>query len=116
MARQITPEKAAKLCDNYDAKHHSNKNSLGVEDNRSCLYSIQEIKDYISYLENSNQNIDGIRIYIGAYSDNEKDSLNNNMTTVFLAPTSRGVDNTILNALNLGNGGHPPKKKYGNKN
>ncbi|MCF6350048.1 MAG: hypothetical protein L3J23_03335 [Flavobacteriaceae bacterium] len=105
MANQITSAEAAQLCDNYDARCTKYKNLISKDDNRSCLFTIKELKDYIDYVEKTGKNIDGIRIYIGAYS--------NNLTTVFLAPTSNGVDNTKINSLNFGNGGRPPKKKYG---
>lgn len=113
MASQISSIDATQLCDNYDAKNTKNKNLIGKEDNRSCLFTIQELKDYIKYLEDSGNSIDGIRIYIGAYSNNQSRSSNNELTTVFLAPTSNGVDDTKLNAFNLGEAGNPPKKKYG---
>ncbi len=113
MGKQINSTEATQLCDNYDAKNSSNKNLIGKEDNRSCLFTINEIKDYINYLENSGNKVDGIRIYIGAYSSNEVKSENNDLTTVFLSPTSNGIEETKLNAFNFGNQGNPPKKKYG---
>lgn len=113
MANQISSTEAIQLCNNYDTKNSNNKNLIGKDDNRSCLFTIQELKDYIKYLEDSGNNIDGIRVYIGAYSNNQSRTSNNELTTVFLAPTSNGVDNTKLNALNWGEIGNPPKKKYG---
>ncbi len=113
MGKQITSTEATQLCNNYDLRCANNKNAIGKDDNRSCLFSIKDIKDYIDYIEKNGINIDGIRIYIGAYSNNETKSINNNLTTVFLAPTSIGIDDKSLNALNLGSMGNPPKKKYG---
>ncbi len=113
MAKQITTAEATQLCNNYDTRCSNNKNAIGKDDNRSCLFTIKELKDYIDYVEKNGTNIDGIRIYIGAYSNNETLASNNNLTTVFLTPTSKGVDDTKINSLNFGNGGRPPKKKYG---
>lgn len=114
MGKQISSIEATQLCDNYDTRHSNNRSLVGKDDNRSCLFTIKEIKDYLDYLEKNGTDIDGIRIYIGAYSSNETTkSMNNDLTTVFLSPTSNGTDDTNLNALNLGNQGNPPKKKYG---
>lgn len=113
MAKQITQIEATQLCDNYDTRNTNNKKSIGKDDNRSCLFTIKELKDYIDYIEKKGTNIDGIRIYIGAYSNNEAKSSSNNLTTVFLSPTSNGVDDIKLNAFNWGESGNPPKKKYG---
>ncbi len=111
MAKQITPTKATELCDNFDSKYTALTNLIGKDDNRSALFSLQELKDYIQYLEDANQKIDGIRVYLGSYGSNE--SKGTNLTTVFLAPTSNAVDNTSLNALNYSDEGKPPSKKYG---
>jgi len=107
MGQQITPTKATELCNDFDAKYAALTNLIKKDDNRSVLFSLEEIKEYIAYLEKSNASIDGIRVYFGSYKSS-------NTSTVFLAPTSKGVDDTKLNALNLGGDGVPPSKKYGN--
>jgi len=106
MGKQITPAEATNLCDSFDEKHNVLTNLIGKEDNRSNLFSLEELKEYIAYLENSAGNIDGIRIYSGSYKDS-------NFSTVFLAPTSKGDDDTKLNVLNMSANGIPPSKKYG---
>lgn len=114
MANQISSTEATQLCDNYDSKNTSNRNLIGKDDNRSCLFTIQEIKNYIDYLEKNGTSIDGIRVYIGAYSNNGlSSSSNNDLTTVFLTPTSNGVDDKSLDSFNYGSPGNPPGKKYG---
>jgi len=114
MAKQISPTEATKLCDNYDAKYNDLSRVIGKEDNRSCSLSLEELKNYIDYLEKSKNNIDGICIYFGSYSNNEgpMKTASNNLTTVFLAPTSNGLDNKSLNVLNALGSGRPPRKKY----
>jgi len=106
MGKQIKPSKATVLCNNFDAKYNALTNFIEKKDIRSSLFTIQEIKDYIKYLESSSEEVDGIRIYLGSYEDT-------NLSTVFLAPTLNGVDNIKLNALNLSSNGIPPNKKYG---
>jgi hypothetical protein len=106
MGQQISPTKATELCDNFDTKYADLCRQISKDDNRSCYFTLKELKDYISYLEQSDNNIDGIRIYLGSHGSD-------NLSTVFLAPTSNGVDDVKLNAYNWGNGGRPPKKKYG---
>lgn len=105
MGKQITPTEAAKLCDNFDSKYSKLCDFIGKDDNRSVLFSLQELKSYIDYLENNNGEINGIRVYLGSYD-------NTNLTTVFLAPTIDGTDDTSLKVLNFGDPGDPPKNKY----
>jgi len=105
MGKQITPNEAAKLCNNFDSKYSNLCDFIGKDDNRSVLFSLQEMKSYIDYLENQNGEINGIRVYLGSYDDT-------NLTTVFLAPTINGADDTTLEVLNVGETGNPPKSKY----
>lgn len=112
MAKQITPTQAKQLCDNFDAKYAELSKMIGKDDNRSISFSLEELNNYISYLENSGQHIDGIRIYFGSYDKSEK-SDDANLTTVFLAPTNGKADNMALNPLNYGFGNDPKSKKYG---
>lgn len=111
MAKQITPTTAKSLCDNYDTKYQESSKLIKKEDNRSSYIPLDELKNYIDYLESANTNIDGIRIYLGSYDAKEKE--NEDLTTVFLAPTNNKIDNTMLNSFNLGIRGYPPSKKYG---
>ena len=105
MAKQITPTESVTLCDNYDAKHTYLTKLIKKEDNRSGYLSIKDLEDYLSYIKESNQEIDGIRIYLGSNDDTD-------LTTFFIAPTSNEKDNTTLNALNRFISGNPSNKKY----
>jgi hypothetical protein len=112
MAKQITSQQAKELCNNFDSKYAELSKLIGKDDNRSAYISLSELKDYIDYIENSGENIDGVRVYLGSYSKTENGK--ENLTTVFIAPTSNKIDNTSLNSLNRGVCGEPPSKKYGN--
>ena len=105
MAKQIKPSEAEQLCNNYDAKFNALTKMIGKDDNRSCSLSIAELENYLSYIKESNNSIDGIRIYLGSNSQSD-------LTTMFIVPTSKNVDNTELKVLDRINNGVPPKKKY----
>jgi len=110
MAKQISPSQAKQLCDNFNAKYAALSKLIGKDDNRSCYIPLNELKDFIHYLEESGKGIDGIRIYLASYNKTEKGK--ENQTTVFIAPTVNEVDNKDLNVLNYGGCGIPPSNKY----
>lgn len=105
MGQQIKPNDAIKLCNNFDTKYNALSKVIGKEDNRSVLFTIKELKNYITYLEKTNENIDGLRVYLGSNGDTK-------LTTVFFASTIQGKDNTTLDCFNFGDSGIPPEKKY----
>ncbi len=107
MGKQITPKEAGTLCDNFDTRYAELSKLIKKDDNRSVLFSLQEIKNYINYLENAKTNVDGIRVYFGAH-----DAKDGGLATVFLAPTQGGEDDKSLNCLNYGANGNPPFNKY----
>lgn len=119
----ISEIKAKELCDNYDTKAINNKNIIGKDDNRSSWFSIVDLKAYITYIENEaktkNINIDGIRLYMGAYSNNKADVAKKKLSTIFLTATTndnianKSDDVTSIKGMNLGSIGQPPSKKYG---
>ncbi len=105
MGKKIKPSDAVKLCDNFDDKYKELSKFIKKDDNRSVLFTIQEIQDYIDYVKSENPSIDGLRVYLGSNEET-------NMTTVFFAPTNSGKDDKNLDCLNYGTLGYPPKKKY----
>ncbi|WP_457618400.1 hypothetical protein [Lutibacter sp.] len=105
MAKQITPIEATDLCNNFDEKYRVLCTQKKSDDNRSILFPLSELKAYLDYLENSNKNIDGIRVYFGAYKEDD-------LSTVFLAPTKKDEDEKSLNCFNFGQNGNPKNKKY----
>ena len=85
--KQIPSKKAAELCNNFDAKHNELSKLIKKEDNRSILFSLEELKKYITYVETKNKEVDGIRVYLASNKET-------NLTTVFLNPTINGKDDT----------------------
>ncbi len=111
MGNQITTQEATDLCDNFDDKYKE-LCKVKADDNRSTYFTIEELKTYLNFLENSEEDVEGVRIYLGSYGPNEDSK--SNLTTVFLAPVkSNGKDNLKINAYNYGEPGSPPSKKYG---
>ena len=104
--KKITSNEAIKLCNNFDAKHTELTKLIKKEDNRSVLFSLEELKNYITFVEEQSDTIDGIRVYLGSNKETQ-------LTTVFLCPTEKGKDNTLIEAYNMGTTGNPPSKKYG---
>lgn len=129
----ITKEQAIELSKNYTARYDSASRLIGKEDNRSTWYSLDELKNYIAYIETQGKEqgyaVDGIRFYIGAYNADNKDADKQNLTTIFLAPTGKKIgtmtersmssnpgseDILTINAYNFGHSGWPPHLSYGN--
>lgn len=105
--------------------------TLGFEDSREFLFSLDSLKQYIAYFEREAKTQGykdlGIRIYFGAYPESKKYP-DPGKATVFLVPTgnkiqSQGSFNPFLavyetgddniesiSSLNYGHAGRPPKK------
>ena len=127
----ISVKKAKELSSNFDARHRAISALIGKSDNRSSWHSLAELEQYIAYLKvegtKKGLNVDGIRIYFGAYGENETGG-RADFSTVFLVPTVKpktnnetgvknfapvggdGGDTEELDALNLGTLGDPPGK------
>ena len=105
--------------------------SIGKKDALSSWFSIEDLKEYINYVEKEGEEkgitINGIRVYFGAYSNNMKNEEKNNLSTVFLVPTklsrqgemqkdglraSENPDVEDLDGLNDGGLGNPPSSTY----
>lgn len=129
----ITKERAIELCKAHDTKHAAISRAINAQDNRSTWYSLEELKEYIAYIEAQGRekgyNVDGIRFYIGSYPENDRASGKSNSTTIFLAPTgskstegkamtvsleSSSPDITEIDPFNFGKGGIPPTGVYPN--
>jgi hypothetical protein len=126
--QSITSEKANTLEEEYkNTRAGIINDSLNITDTRDFWFKLETLKEYIEYVEQEAEEMGkenlGIRIYLGAYPDNN-DYPDPGFTTVFLVPTSQ-VDVTGLqkgffpiepvnqnidsiNALNYGTGGIPP--------
>ncbi len=120
----ITPAEAKKLNDAYTERHELiSKNITKRPDNRSSWYSLEEIKAFIEYAEAQAKDLgyemDGIRIYCGAYPEENGQA---GYSTAFLIPTTSGSlgkdgngssrDMPGGDGLNIGQQGQPPNANY----
>ncbi|RXP64412.1 hypothetical protein EC396_00080 [Lutibacter sp. HS1-25] len=97
----------------------------------SSWFSLDELKEYIAYVEAEgkakNIDIDGIRIYFGAYATNDKKQDKKALSTVFMVPTQPRVgslqkdgiavaapsaDVESIEGMNRGSMGYPPSAAY----
>ncbi len=136
MAKRISKERAIELFKAFkDTKSKElNKivknisNGKHKEDAVSSWFSLNDLEDYINYLKTNDPNVNGVRIYLGAYSDKVKPKKDDEcLTTVFMVPTKPGTstglaekstmvsststdneDDPNLEALNGGTIGEPP--------
>lgn len=120
----ITPEQAKTLNDAYTKRHQLISDNITMRpDNRSSWYSLEDIKNYLTLAEAQAKELgyemDGIRIYCGAYpEDNGKAGY----STSFIVPTineSNGEDGSGSSpdmpggdGLNFGGHGDPPGANY----
>lgn len=97
----------------------------------SSWFSLDQLKEYIAYIEEQGKSkditVNGIRIYFGAYSEKDKDKDKKGLSTVFLVPTQSkigaqqkdglageegGSDITDIDGMNNGGLGQPPSAVY----
>ncbi len=119
----ITPKEACTLDAAYDQRYKLiSKTILCRPDNRSVWFSLEDLRDYLTYAEHQAKEqgyeVDGIRIYMGAYPEVKGEA---GYTTVFLVPTTpdslgkdemSSADISTVNALNYGGQGNPPGANY----
>ena len=119
----ITPDLARELEIRWqETRGFAINKELGYEDSHQSVYTIEEIRDYLDYVEEKS-NQQGIKnpkisIFLGAYDKTEKKP---SLTTMFLAPTKpdetndeRNEPNYDIDPYNLGEIPWPPEK-YGNE-
>lgn len=130
--KQLIDNKSAKiLCDNFiRVKADVLKRIYDREDANAFWFSVEVLEDYLAYVKKQGQslNIDvnGIRIYLGSYSENTRIK-DEGLTTVFLTPTKKAADSpegtaavgsgdgpasidaTEIESLNYGGIGNPPQ-------
>jgi hypothetical protein len=128
----ITPKEAQELNQQF-IKTRSNELDAIVQkldadpkkkDALSSWFSIEELKNYIAYVESKAPDANGLRVYFGAYG--KKATEKSNTSTVFFVPTRPalgssqknnldGGDNSDigdLDGLNVGTLGDPPNAGY----
>ena len=127
---KITKEEAKELNQNFvKTRAKAIDSTIGKKDAISCWFSIEELKEYIDFVEQEGKAkgiaVNGLRIYFGAYAKNEKDPSKSNLSTVFFIPTqskisalkneleaSLNMDITEIDGLNDGQYGNPPSAVY----
>lgn len=128
----ISPADIGKFDKAFDSRHALIKSNMGIDDNRSSWYSLDDVRKYLDYAEyqartTTNYTMDGVRLYLG---------VNNGLTTLMFVPTSSditqreynksegsmfnlnlkwqtgGGDIKSLEGLDFGGQGHPPGANY----
>ena len=87
----ITPAQAKVLNDNWtNTRKQAVDSAAGRPDNRSSWWSLDDIKNYLSYAESQADTLgykmDGIRVYLGVYSSNAPEG-KADYATMFIVPT-----------------------------
>lgn len=129
----ITPAEAVVLDTAFNKKHQLISDSLVKQpDNRSAWWSLQDMRDYLDYVEAQTKSLgytmDGVRVYLGSYP---KTAIGEGYTTMFMVPTGDKTtsEGSMVNAkldhhgsgdipggsgLNHGGQGDPPNANYPN--
>ncbi|PNW28948.1 hypothetical protein [Formosa algae] len=133
----ISESRGIELSDNYTPRYELISKSIQMEDNRSVWFSLDTLEKYVKYAKYETDQIlkgkdqmNGIRLYLGAYSKTETLESKANYTTVFLVPTynttkskASVLPSTVVlessdvpggSPLNEGDLGEPPGSKYPN--
>lgn len=120
----ISPLQAKKLNDAYTSRCELvSRNITKRPDNRSTWYALEDIKNFLSLAEAQAKELgyemDGIRIYCGAYESKDGQA---GYSTSFIVPTAGkktgeegdGESHDINDAdcLNFGQNGFPPDANY----
>ncbi len=128
----ISPEKAKELNQQFVKTRSEDLNGIvekldkkpKKKDALSNWFSLEEIKNYIAYVESKAPEANGLRVYFGAYG--KKATEKSNTSTVFFVPTrvksgssqkdgfeGGGItDIDDLDGLNNGTLGDPPSAEY----
>ena len=83
----ISPTIISKLDKAFDERHNLINKGLGIMDNRSSWYSLDDVRKYLDYAEyqaktTTNYTMDGVRLYLG---------VNKGLTTIMFVPTSSDI-------------------------
>ncbi|NLP59077.1 hypothetical protein [Lutibacter sp. B1] len=130
--KKITSTEAKELNNNFvKTRSLAIDNAIGKKDALSSWFSLQELKDYIKYVEDEGKlkgiDISGLRVYFGAYPEKDKKPSKKNFSTVFFVPTKLkagsnlkdglvvsgdNADIEVIDGLNGGSLGNPPSATY----
>lgn len=129
----VIPIKEAKMLDRTygETRHLLISEQLGIKDNRSSWWSIQDLEDYITYARSQakekGQELTGLRVYFGAYPRSYGNQEVAGYSTLFIVPTGNSsTQQGSLNLfssfqedadleiapLNMGHAGNPPHVGY----
>ena len=115
---------AIELNQNYiNSRSNIIKAGIGYDDANAVWYSIEELQNYIDYVQSEATAMgyvaDGIRFYLGVYPDDPIYGDNAKMTNIFLCPTgyeeggtSGKLDIAEIKPMNMGVLGSPPIIEY----
>jgi len=111
---KITAEQAKNLNDNWtNLRASANRSAAGQEDNRSSWYSLEDMQNFLNQIKNDNQDVNGVRFYLGVNITKQDPS---GLTTIFMVPTQNldGKNKDIKGAtgMDMGNHGDPPGANY----
>jgi len=130
----ISPEEAKALNKQFVKSRSKELNKIvekldnkpNKKDAISSWFSSEELKDYIAYVESKSRNVNGLRVYFGAYGK-KTETKKSNISTVFFVPTEPkvgacqkdGITNLVsssdiegVDGLNDGTLGDPPSAVY----
>jgi len=129
----VIPIKEAKMLDRTygETRHAIISEKLGIKDNRSSWWSIEDLEDYIAYARSQAKEkgyqVDGLRVYFGAYPKSYGNQEVAGFSTLFIVPTGnvetqQGSLNLFSNyqqstdleipPLNMGHSRTPPDQGY----
>lgn len=130
--KKITPQEAKDLNQNFvNTRAKAIDVAIGKKDAISSWFSLDDLKAYISSVEAEGKaqgiTVNGLRVYFGSYSKNDKNPTKNNYSTVFFVPTQskkntsseegevtavQSSDIVTIDPMNDGGIGYPPSATY----
>lgn len=130
--KKITPQEAKDLNQNFvNTRAKAIDVAIGKKDAISSWFSLDDLKAYISSVETEGKaqgiTVNGLRVYFGSYSKNDKNPTKNNYSTVFFVPTQskkntsseegevtavQSSDIVTIDPMNDGGIGYPPSATY----
>ncbi|WP_274474631.1 hypothetical protein [Mangrovimonas aestuarii] len=121
--KRITVAEATDLSDNWtNTRQAAVDRAAGKPDNRSVWCSLDDLRQFLDDAENeakaNGYDMDGVRIYLGVYGE-EQLADKAGYTTMFLTATGKKTDTTDptqdltdIDPFNDGMGGNPPQATY----
>lgn len=110
----ISAQEAQTLNDNWtNLRAKANEAAAGQPDNRSSWYSLDDMQNFLDYIKEKNDNVNGVRFYLGVETTKEDPK---GMTTIFMVPTEekdgKNIDIEGAEVMDRGLRGDPPPANY----